>query len=346
MRRLLWVGGAAVALTVAIVAVAVAAARGGGPAAGEQAAPATAPVLRGDLVSTRQLRGTVDYGPVTPVESPAPGIVTALTAVGTTVSRGQPLFALDDRPVVLLYGDLPMYRRLAPGASGRDVRELKENLAALGYLGAAADASYTEQTAAAVRRWQKALGGPQTGAVELGQVVFQAGPVRVAEHRTLKGNRADGPVLGITGTARLVLVSLVPADRNLAKPGTPVSVQLPDGTSAPGTVTDVVTPAAPQGAADAQPTVQAVITPSQPERLGAAADSGVQVLFTVASHPAVLSVPVLALLALSDGGYGVTLVEGATTRTVPVEVGMFTAGRVEISGSGIAAGQRVKVPSP
>jgi len=59
----------------------------------------------------------------------------------------------------------------------------------------------------------------------------------------------------------------------------------------------------------------------------------------------VLAVPVAALLALTDGGYGVEIVDGDTTRVVAVKIGMFAAGRVEISGEGIAEGVTVGVPT-
>jgi hypothetical protein len=54
----------------------------------------------------------------------------------------------------------------------------------------------------------------------------------------------------------------------------------------------------------------------------------------------VLTVPVSALLALKEGGYGVQV----GTRIVPVKLGMFADGRVEITGSGITAGTKVGVP--
>jgi len=58
----------------------------------------------------------------------------------------------------------------------------------------------------------------------------------------------------------------------------------------------------------------------------------------------VLAVPVAALLALPGGGYGVQIVQGGATRIVAVKTGMFAAGRVEISGGGIAEGVTVGVP--
>ena len=59
----------------------------------------------------------------------------------------------------------------------------------------------------------------------------------------------------------------------------------------------------------------------------------------------VLSVPVSALIALTAEQFGVELVEdGGSTRKVPVTTGMFAGGRVEVSGEGLAEGQRVVVP--
>jgi hypothetical protein len=56
-------------------------------------------------------------------------------------------------------------------------------------------------------------------------------------------------------------------------------------------------------------------------------------------------VPVAALLALREGGYGVQIVEGSTTRIVAVKTGLFSGGRVEVSGDGLAEGMTVGMPS-
>jgi multidrug efflux system membrane fusion protein len=69
------------------------------------------------------------------------------------------------------------------------------------------------------------------------------------------------------------------------------------------------------------------------------------VAFTAGERPDVLAVPVPALLALAEGGYGVQVVEGDTTRTVAVETGLFADGKVEITGNGLQAGLKVAVPS-
>jgi hypothetical protein len=56
-------------------------------------------------------------------------------------------------------------------------------------------------------------------------------------------------------------------------------------------------------------------------------------------------VPVGALLALAEGGYGVQVVDGSTTRYLPVSTGMFGNGLVEISGDGVREGMTVGVPA-
>src|SRR5689334_8297335 len=75
----------------------------------------SATITRGTLVEVANVAGTLGFGPEHPVESRLTGTVTALAAVGSTVVRGQALFRVDDRPVILLYGGLPAYRDLTAG---------------------------------------------------------------------------------------------------------------------------------------------------------------------------------------------------------------------------------------
>jgi hypothetical protein len=63
------------------------------------------------------------------------------------------------------------------------------------------------------------------------------------------------------------------------------------------------------------------------------------------SRTGVLAVPVNALLALAEGGYGVRVVEGETSRIVAVETGLFAKGLVEVTGEGLAEGVKVEVPA-
>jgi multidrug efflux pump subunit AcrA (membrane-fusion protein) len=67
--------------------------------------------------------------------------------------------------------------------------------------------------------------------------------------------------------------------------------------------------------------------------------------FIASERKNVLTVPVAALLALAEGGYGVQVVDGATTRIVTVETGLFADGKVEITGGGLTPGTTVGMPS-
>lgn len=75
--------------------------------------------------------------------------------------------------------------------------------------------------------------------------------------------------------------------------------------------------------------------------------AAVEVAITANVEPNVLAVPIVALRATIDGGYEVVVTGGGTARAVPVTVGLFDdiAGLAEVSGPGLAAGQRVAVPA-
>jgi membrane fusion protein, multidrug efflux system len=136
--------------------------------------------------------------------------------------RGEPLFKVDELPVVALYGAVPMYRTLRNRVMGADVWQLQENLLELGYTGFAADGIYTQATATAVLAWQADLGLSQTGMVNLGQVVFTPGPARIAEHVAgvgdLLGNDS-AHILNYTNTTRIVTVALNVVHQALAVEG-------------------------------------------------------------------------------------------------------------------------------
>jgi hypothetical protein len=90
------------------------------------------------------------------------------------------------------------------------------------------------------------------------------------------------------------------------------------------------------------------VTPSDPTATGTWDQAPIQVTITTASAPSALSVPVTALLAQSGGGYAVEVVgAGGTNHLVPVSLGLFddADGLVQITGTDLAAGQKVVVPA-
>jgi peptidoglycan hydrolase-like protein with peptidoglycan-binding domain len=255
---------------------------------------------------------------------------------------------VDNGPVVLLYGTLPAYRTLAPGVTGADVKQFERNLSALGYTGFTVDDTYSDSTAQAVKQWQEDLGLPKTGTVEPGHIVYAAAAVRVDTHKAEVGDPAQPgqAVLTYTGTAHVVIAKLDVADQRLAHVGDAVTIALPNGATAQGKITNAETVVVPgeNGAADTTK-IQVTIAIPDPKALAGLGRASVSVDFTASQRKDVLTVPVAALLALAEGGYGVQVVEGSATHLVAVKTGLFASGRVEISGDGLSEGMTVGMPS-
>ena len=183
-------------------------------------------------------------------------------------------------------------------------------------------------------------------------MVFAPAAVRVDAVDAVRG-AATGPgqkVLSYTGTAQVVTLELDTADRRLAKKGTRVAVELPDGTSVEGRIEDVSTEIDPGDGGQQDPTTKVKVTVALDgaKAQKAAASyvlAAVDVLFTAGERKDVLTVPIAALVALPEGGFGVEVVQGSTTAYVAVETGLFANGRVEITGEGIAEGTKVGMPA-
>ncbi|HZM81979.1 MAG TPA: peptidoglycan-binding domain-containing protein [Candidatus Limnocylindrales bacterium] len=298
----------------------------------------TVTITRQDLVEIRTVSGKMGYGPEKAVISRLTGTLTALPGLGEVIDRGKVLFRINDEPVVLLFGALPSYRQLALDLRGKDVKQLKENLRALGYS-VNSDDLYGASTASAVRKWQKDLGLPQTGVVELGRVYYAAGPVRVAAHKLEPGAEASGPVLTTTGTARMVTATIKAFDAQLAKTGTKARIESGSGKQIDGVVVSLSTPDG-EEAAGPEPVLEATLSVAD-QAAAAGFDSPLRVMFTARERKAVLVVPVGALVALAEGGFGLQVVEGGATRYVAVTTGLFANGKVEVEGAGVAEGMTV-----
>src|SRR5262252_3911390 len=223
----------------------------------------TALVQRQDIAQRQSVQGTITFADPVGIQALTipPEVLTALPAPGTVVDRGQQLYRVGAQPVVLMLGTTPAWRRMAEGCSGADVKELEENLIALGFAGSGLSANgvFDQADVAAVRRWQASLGVPQDGTVSLGVIEFLPTPVRVtAVHAQLGalppagGGQSGGALLDVTSTKQVVTVDLDTAYLASVKAGNLVSVLLPDNrTQAQGTVSSVGSVAtvapAPQG---------------------------------------------------------------------------------------------------
>jgi peptidoglycan hydrolase-like protein with peptidoglycan-binding domain len=320
-----------------------------------QAAPAdldpvrTVAVVKTDLAVSQDFSGTLGFGAETPVKSRTPGTVTWLPASGTKMDRGATLFKVDDRPAVLFFGDTPTYRKLdAPGVKGADVKVVNQNLVALGFLSGAAGRSdtFTEASKAAVKKWQKSLQLEPNGVVEAADVVVFPAAVRVGAVTAQLGSVAEGGVVNVTPDAKVVTLTLDPADSAGVANGAKVDIALPSGKKVGGAVSSVAKAAGKDTGQNNQTSAKLVVTITVDDPAVVDAEEGsVAVKLAATGKQGVLAVPLGALLALQEGGYGLQVVSDGKTTVVPVETGMFAGGLVEVSGPEIGEGTKVVTAS-
>ncbi|MFJ4963268.1 peptidoglycan-binding protein [Streptomyces sp. NPDC088729] len=343
--------GLLVAVAVAVVAAAVGAGLLYGrpgterePASGEPLPPATEKAVRGDLVSEVRSFGTLQFSGDRRVTNRIAGTFTWLPAASSVVERGERLYAVDDRPVVLMRGDLPAWREFRAGMKdGKDVRMLEENLAALGYTDFTVDEEFSRKTEAALKRWQKNNGLPQSGKLELGRVVFAPGDLRIKKSAVRPGDAAvpGGEVLRAGGSRQRVSTQVPLEAQELALEGASVEIELPDGDRTDGTVASVGQQRLNE---QGKKVVPVTVRLDSPGDVGKLPSADVTVVLRKVEAKNVYSVPVTALLPLPDGGFAVQIVEGGQVRRVKVRTGAFADGRAEVSGPGITEGVRVGVP--
>lgn len=374
------------ATTAAVAGLVVWSGRGDTPAAGAGAPDPvrTAAVERTDVSTTRSLNGTLGFGAAEPVKGGKEGVVTWLPRLGTRVDRGKQLFRVDDRPVPLFYGTVPLYRELGQrGTVGRDVRMIATNLQRMGYVigtqpgpgttvtstgpapqtpatGSAppvppspatvrvtvrkGEGVLTSALITAIRKWQRDTHLPETGRIGIGDVVVRPGALRIASVTAQLGDSAAGPLLTATPTAKVITVSAAAAEAGTIQRGDPVTVVLPGDTKVPGRVSAIGTALLTDAAEGPDEPARRAITVTVDDEAGLngidAAD--VQVDVTGEIREGVLAVPVGALVALREGGYAVQIAGGGL---IPVTVGIFDQGMVEVTGAGLAEGTAVVTTS-
>jgi peptidoglycan hydrolase-like protein with peptidoglycan-binding domain len=267
------------------------------------------------------------------------------------------LWSVDATPVVLLAGATTAWRSFTAGMSpGPDVQELNQALIALGFGGGLTPSDqFTSGTAAGINRLQASLASPQTGQLPLGSVIFEPAPIRVTSVHPSVGAPVQGgtPVLDVSSTTAIVNIALAVDQTYLVKVGDPVSVTLPDGTTANGMITGVGTVATSttnnnNGSSNPTATVNVTVSLTSASAAGTLDQAPVTVNITNASAHAVLAVPVAALVALAGGGYAVEVVAAdGTHQLVAVTTGIFDdqAGVVQVTSSGLSPGQHVVVAS-
>jgi HlyD family secretion protein len=200
-------------------------------AAGAKAPKASligAPVEFEQLSANLVVRGTIGAVGATQMTLAASkigktdNIVVRAAERGATINEGDVFAVIGDRPVIVLQGDLPVYRDLQPGNQGEDVLLLENALARLDLDPGDVDGTYDSSTEGAVSRLYenrgfKAIGPTAEEQARIDDLTKQESTARAA------GNAADaskasedlGKLLDSTGPSvpanELIFASVLPA---------------------------------------------------------------------------------------------------------------------------------------
>ena len=319
---------------------------------------ATDTITKGDLQGHTSVTGTLRYSDSRKFKSGFEGVLIQVPASGAVLTQGDVLYRTGSEIAYLMHGSLPAWRTFEAGMeNGEDIRQLETALRDLGYFDYEPDDHFSWATTSAIMKWQKDLDMSRTGTIPLGRIVFTPGDLRVGTVTARVGDRvaADTELFDVTSTTQVVDANIKLSDQKLAVVGTAVTIKLPDAKTTAGKITSVGTPTekssgSGSGAGAGSGESKERVIPITVTLTDASATTNFQEVSVTVDLPSekragVLSVPVGALLALSTNQYGVEIVESnGTTRKVPVTIGLFAGGRVEVSGEGISEGQRVVVP--
>jgi membrane fusion protein, multidrug efflux system len=305
-------------------------------------------VVTTDLLETSEYEGTMGRLDGNPVSIRREGTVTAVPEEGATLEQGDVVAWIDNEPVILLYGELPIWRIMSDDVEGPDVLQLETALTALGFNESEAsmtvDDTYTGSTESVVETWQESIGADEDGVVDLGDVLFLPGPVRVDALQVSVGDQvASGTAIFTTSGDDLEIdFDLPTSEQDNVSVGDAVEVTLPDLSTTTGSVTEISTVATrPEDGGEAS--FEVVVVLDDPSVADGIDEAPVTVDVITDRVDGVTALPVEALVALAEGGYAVEVADGAETRLVAVEPGFYADGLVEVTGE-VSPGDRVVVP--
>ena len=115
----------------------------------------TIKISKGDLAKKEEYNGTLSQVDKAVLNSSITGVITYLPEEGTVINYGQVLYAVDNKPVILLEGSTPFYRTLdLTSDEGPDIKQVEEALISLGYAeeGFIADEKFDETTSSMLNR--------------------------------------------------------------------------------------------------------------------------------------------------------------------------------------------------
>lgn len=129
--------------------------------AGAQVEPVLVPVVAAERRASGAVTLEVRQSDGRTAPSAASGTVTATVPIGAVLDDGAEVARIDDRPVRAMVAAAPLWRTLARGDTGDDVRRLQEYLVATGHLTTAPDGVFGASTARATAAFAREAGLPK-----------------------------------------------------------------------------------------------------------------------------------------------------------------------------------------
>jgi len=188
-------------------------------------------------------RGTIDFDSPESLslsglvgEPGMPQIVTMIPEEGTDLPEGAVAVEVAGRPVIVLQGELPVYRDMRPGSVGDDVLQLEQALVRLGYM-SSADKTWDNATGAGVQALYASAGYTANSTSKADQEAVKSARdfVRSANQALQDAVRALNEAGGATGSA------LIEAQNAVADAQARVNVAVSERTAAVGMATGQVT---------------------------------------------------------------------------------------------------------
>ncbi len=274
----------------------------------------------------------------TTVEEPGTRAITGLPEPGDLVAPGDVLIETDSTPVHLAAGEMAAFRTMDADTTGTDIAQLQQHLLDGGCGDGdelVADGEWTTATTTAVEAWQEDTGQTVTGIVELGDLWFSPGPIRIVDvHLTEGVVVADGEsVLTYTSDERAVEVSVAELPDGLLDADDFI-VDLPGVGDVPAELVSS------RGTDTGFDLVFSVDLDGQD--VGSVDRLAVTVEWTIAELVDELTIPPEAIRRLDSGVYVVDVLDGDTIRRTEVDV-IGQAGRV-VAITGLPERTRVLIP--
>lgn len=170
----------------------------------------TVPVEERELSTSVVIRGQVEFDdvaeiPVNPSVAGSTIITNVPLAVGEDLVEGAVAIEVAGRPLLVLEGELPVFRPLAPGVEGPDVRQLEEALTRLGYNAGQVDEVFDNNTEEAIAAFYRAAGySPnEPSSDELAQLQGARDRVRLANTQLTQAQAGSSE--GVSESTRLSL---------------------------------------------------------------------------------------------------------------------------------------------